>query len=350
MSARLLTSIGAGLAARGEGVTFVCCRDSTAEGEVARRFPDVARRTLAGRGNVARVLGLRRVVDALRPAAVLVHTEADMLTASLALGGRGGVVRRLAIGERFTRSWRARLAASRSACLLMGDEIGPQVHTDTHVRAAIGWPRVGVQGPGEMPLRLAPAAPPPVLAIVAGTTTPPAQHAAGAAAVRAASRLTTRHSTLRVLLLGAPPELQSMRVHAGSVGLADRLTIIPLDALITPGPFDAAAVWVTAQGDEGAVSIVSAMMRRIPVIVPRGFDTEALVAPRITGFVADDGDLAGSVAALAHVLVDANEHHAMGAAAAARAARLHNWDASLDRTLEALARVSGSRTSRPDAA
>ena len=218
------------------------------------------------------------------------------------------------------------------------------------MRAAIGWPRVGVQAAGETPLRLAPAAPPPVLAIVAGTTTPPVQHAAGAAALRAASRLTTRHSSLRVLLLGASPELQSMRVHAGSVGLADRLTIIPLDALITPGPFDAAAVWVTAQGDEGAVSIVSAMMRRIPVIVPRGFDTEVLVAPRITGFVADDGDLAGSVAALAHVLVDANEHHAMGAAAAARAARLHNWDASLDRTLEALARVSGSRTSRPDAA
>ena len=32
---------------------------------------------------------------------------------------------------------------------------------------------------------------------------------------------------------------------------------MPLDALIEPGPFAAAAVWVTATGDTGAVSIVS---------------------------------------------------------------------------------------------
>ena len=169
----------------------------------------------------------------------------------------------------------------------------------------------------------------------------PAQHGAGAAALRAAARLLTRHPGLRVLLLGDIPTLQALRLHAASVGLADRISVMPLDALIEPGPFAAAAVWVTATGDTGAVSIVSSMMRRIPVIVPRGFDTEALVAPRITGFLAEEGDPTGSIAALAHLFADADAHFAMGGVAASRAERLHGWDAMLGRTLDTLVRAAG---------
>jgi hypothetical protein len=153
--------------------------------------------------------------------------------------------------------------------------------------------------------------------------------------------LLTRHADLRVLLLGEIPTLQALRLHSASVGLADRVSVMPLDALIEPGPFAAASVWVTATGDTGAVSIVSAMARRIPVIVPRGFDTEALVAPRITGFVADDSDPAGSIASLAHLFADAEAHAAMGTVAASRAARLHGWDAMLGRTMDALGQVAG---------
>jgi glycosyltransferase involved in cell wall biosynthesis len=135
--------------------------------------------------------------------------------------------------------------------------------------------------------------------------------------------------------------MQSLRLHAASVGVADRLSVQALEVLIDPGPFDAAAVWVTAAGDTGAVAVLSAMMRRIPVVVPRGSDIEAMVAPRITGIVADETDLPGTAAALAELLADADEHHAVGAAAAARAERLHGWAAMMTKLEQALLRVAG---------
>jgi len=144
--------------------------------------------------------------------------------------------------------------------------------------------------------------------------------------------------------------MQALRLHAASVGLTEQVDVVPLDALIEPGPFNASAVWVTSAGDAGGVSVVSAMMRRIPVIVPQGFDTESLVASRITGFVSDDTDLAGSVAALAHVLADADAHQAMGAAAASRAERAHGWDAYLHTVQSTLARVAGKTANRHSAA
>ncbi|MES2523718.1 MAG: hypothetical protein V4617_13515 [Gemmatimonadota bacterium] len=352
-SARLLVSVGAGLAERGHQTVVACCRNSASEREIARRFPSMTRRAVSGGNSIARGASTRGIVRSLQSDVVLVATERDQLAGALGIGRTGGVVRRLAIGERYAPSWRARLANARSRCLLFGDEIGPVVHTELHVRNAVSWPPLRVAIPGESPLRLAPVVPPSVLAIVAGTATGATgamEHAAGAAALRAAARLLSRHPGLRVILLGDVSSLQALRLHAASVGLVDCVSIQPLDALIDPGPFEAAGVWVTASGDTGAVSVLSAMMRRIPVIVPRGFDTEALVAPRITGVVSDDTDLSGSVAALAQLLADTEEHHAVGAAAAARAERLHGWDAMLRRMEDTLSRVAGRGQSRRAAA
>lgn len=337
MNVRLLATMAAGMSARGEQVTFVCCRGSATEREVARRFPDLPVRTISGAITLSRVVRLRTLAGSARPNAVLVHSERDAFAAALAFGRTAGVVRRIGIGQRFGQSWRARFTASRTRTLVMGDETGESVHLDTHVRTGVSWPPLPVSE-SDHPVGVASA--PPVLAIVAGKATQMAQHAAGAAALRAAARIVSRHPDLRVLLLGETHRLQALRVHAGALGLADRLTVLPLDSLLVPGPFGASAVWVTAAGDEGAVSVVASMLRRIPVIVPRGFDTEALVAQRITGFVADDTDLAGSVSALAHLMADSAEHKAMGAACAARAERLHSWDAALTRTIAALSRVA----------
>ncbi len=337
MSVRVLMTMGAGMAARGEQVMFVCCRGSNTEREIAHRFPDIPIRTLSGAFTTGRALRLRALGKAVRPNAVLVHTENDAFTAALALGRRAGIIQRLGIGQRFTRSWRAKFTASRTRALVMGDEIGESVHLDTHVRTAVSWPSIPTNA-SEHPFGVGNK--PPVIAIVAGKSMHPAQHAAGAAALRAAARIVSRHPELRVLLLGDTHRLQALRVHAGALGLAERLTVLPLETLLTPVPFTASAVWVTAMGDEGAVSIVASMMRRIPVIVPRGFDTESLVAQRITGFVADDTDLAGSVSSLAHLMADNAEHQAMGAACAARAERLHSFDAALTRTIAALSGVA----------
>jgi hypothetical protein len=344
MSARILMTLGAGLVAHGQKVAFACCKDSPAEAEISRRFPDIPLRRLDGGSALRQASLLRSMVKAERIEGMLVGTERDQLTAALAVGRQGGVVRRLGVGEQFAPTWRARLASSRANCLLMGDETGASVNTSAPVRAGIAWPRPLAQ-PGDASLQLDAVPPPSVIAIVAGVSQVPAQHAAGAAALRAVARLLSRHEDLRVLLLGEIPALQALRLHSASVGLADRVSVMPLDALIESGAFAAASVWVTATGDTGAVSIVSAMMRRIPVIVPRGFDTEALVAPRITGFVADESDASGSIAALAHLFADPEAHSAMGTVAASRAARLHGWDAMLGRTAETIVRAA-TRTAK----
>ena len=349
MSARLLVSVGGGLAARGDRVVFAPIRKGDVDRFLARRFPKLPAHAISARGGIAGVLAVRKIAQASGADAILVGCERDQLTAALAIGKHGGVVRRLAIGERFMLNWRTKLAASRATCLMMGDQIGADVHEDTHVRAAVAWPRpltlVSAEG-----ARASSAGSPSVLAIVAGDSRVPAQHAAGAAALRAAARLLTRHAGLRVLLLGDTPAMQAIRLHAASVGLAERVEVAPLDSLIEPGPFNANAVWVTAAGDVGGVSVVSAMMRRIPVIVPQGFDTESLVASRITGFVSDDTDLAGSVAALAHLLADTDAHQSMGAAAASRAERAHGWDAYLHTVQSTLAQVAGKTANRHSAA
>ena len=350
MTARLLAMIGGGLAARGDHVVFVAVRKGEPDKFLARRFPKIPAHTISARLGVAQAIAVRKIARETRAEAILVACERDYITAALALGRDGGVVRRLAIGERFEPNWRTKIATSRSTCLLMGDQVGTDVHQDTHVRAAIAWPRPLALVPGEGPMRASAAPLPSVLAVVAGDSSVSAQHAAGATALRAAARLLTRHAELRVLLLGDTSAMQALRLHAASVGLTERVDVAPLDTLIEPGPFTASAVWVTAAGDRGAVSIVSAMMRRIPVIVPHGFDTEALVAPRITGFAADESDLAGSVAALAHLLADAEAHQAMGAAAASRAERAHGWDAFLRTTHAALSRVASKTSNRHSAA
>ncbi|HYW30682.1 MAG TPA: hypothetical protein VE869_04175 [Gemmatimonas sp.] len=353
MSSRLLVTMGAGLAERGYETVVACCRNSASDREIARRFPALQRRSIVGTNSLARGASLRGLVRSSRADVVLVANERDQLSAALAIGRAGGVLRRLAIGERYSASWRTRLAGARSRCLLFGDEVGPVVHTELHVRTAVSWPPQRAVVTGEPPLRLAPVVPPLVMAIVAGTATGAvgaSEHAAGATALRAAARLLSRHPGLRVVLLGEVSSLQALRLHAASVGLVDSVSILPLDSLIEPGPFEAAGAWITASGDTGAVSILSAMMRRIPVIVPRGFDTEGLVAPRITGVVSDDTDLSGSVAALAQLLADTDEHHAVGAAAAARAERLHGWDAMMRRLEDALSRVAGRITSKRAAA
>jgi len=339
MSARLLATIGAGLAARGETVTLACCRGSDAERELVRLFPGMPLRTVSGSLFPSRVARIRALTTALRPDVVLVHNERDGLAAALAVGRTAGVVRRLAIGERLETGWRTRVTLSRTRFVAMGDDTGPAVHGDKHVRTAVSWPGAPEPARDAGPFRTGSLAA-PVIAIVAGNAANPAEHAAGAAALRAAARIVSRHPDLRVSLLGQASGLQALRVHAGALGLAERLVVVAVETLLAPGEFAAATVWVTAGGDEGAVAVVAAMMRRIPVIVPRGFDTAALVAPRITGFTADDTDLAGSVSALAHLMADTAEHHAMGAAAAARAERLHGWDAMLTRTMLAIARVA----------
>ena len=343
MRTRLLAMLGASLAERGVAVTFVCCRRSPTEQALMRDFPSVPRRTVSSRSLLLRVLETRRIARALRADAVLVQNTRDALVASLSMPRGSTVVRRVPVGERAPQGWAVRRAESRSRVILLSGDGAPS-------RVGVAWPRRPAADGAEAGASSAPS----TLAIVAGRSAlarttddvTAREHAAGALALRAAARLLSRHAELRVLLVGEQSALQPLRLHAGSLGLADRLSLVPMEALLSPGPFHAAFAWVTMEGDEGAVAAVAAMGRRIPVVVPRGSTVEGLVAPRISGFVADESELPALVSSLAHLIADGEEYRAMGTAAAARAERLHGWDAYVGRVQGMLASSSAHRASQ----
>src|SRR5688572_8219618 len=99
MTARLLVMVGAGLAARGDHVVFVPVRKGETDRFLARRFPKLSAQAISARIGVAQAIAVRKIAAATRADAVLVACERDQLTAALAIGSRGGVVRRLTIGE-----------------------------------------------------------------------------------------------------------------------------------------------------------------------------------------------------------------------------------------------------------
>jgi len=173
---------------------------------------------------------------------------------------------------------------------------------------------------------------------------PPVEHdERTAVALRAAARLVGRHPSLRIVLLGDLAALQSTRVHAASLGLTAFVQVASVDTLLMADEVEAAAVWVTADGDEGAIATIAAMQRGIPVVVPAALSCSSLVASRITGFVTSDVDGSLVVAELARLMSDRHEFEAMGNAARARAVRLNDWQRFVDDAAEVLSRASGMR-------
>ncbi len=349
VSARIQARIGETLAERGHLVTLVCVSKSQTEAELAKRFPSLKCRSIAGRG-VRQFWAFRRIVKGVHPAVVLVQGEKNMMAAAIATGRKGGVVRRLSVGESVKPTWRATVASSRSRCVVLGDDLSAPDESKSPMKTALGWDAASVnRAPTGRVANRARSEAGPVLGIVSGnpragaqklSSKPFMEYSAAALALRAASRLATRYPELRVLLLGQSAALQAVRVHAASVGMASRITIEPIDSLIASDGFHATLVWVAAQSDEGAVSIISAMMRGIPVIVPANFDTQAFVAPQINGFVAVEADISTCVSAVANVLANPEQLAAMGAAAESRARRLHDWDFYVNRIMGAISKVT----------
>jgi hypothetical protein len=328
---RLLIALGAELAARGDIVTVACLSRGALERSVEAAFPRLAVRGIAGQGAFARISSARGIVAALRPDAVLVQSEPDALLAAMATGRRGGVVRRWSVGEDApdrqpaARTWRTRLAGSRTRLTSWGRD-----------PIALSWPEPSLRHVrGGTPSEAVPAA----LWIV-----PPAEHdERTAVALRAAARLVGRHPSLRIVLLGELAALQSTRVHAASLGLTAFMQVAPIDTLLLADEIDAAAVWVTADGDDGAIATIAAMQRGIPVVVPAALSFASMVASRITGFVMPDADISTIVAEVARLMSDRHEYEAMGEAARARATRLHGWQHFVDDAADVLSRASGSR-------
>ena len=331
-SVRLAITLGAELAARGDIVSVACLSHGVLERATEDTFPRLSVRGITGQGVLARINSARGIVAALRPDAVLVQSETDALLAAMAMGRRGGVVRRWCVGEDApdhrpaARTWRSRLAGSRARLTSWGRD-----------PIAVSWPDPEPRSPRAV----TPSGDivPPALWIV-----PPVGHdERTAVALRAAARLVGRHPSLRIVLLGDRDALQSTRVHAASLGLTAFVQVESIDALLMADEVQAAAVWVTASGDAGAIATIAAMQRGIPVVVPDALSFSSLVASRITGFVTSDADVSAIVAELARLISDRHEFETMGDAARARVTRLHDWRQFVDDAAEVLSRASGTR-------
>ena len=330
--ARVLITLGAELAARGDIVTVACLSRSALERSVEATFPRLPVRGIAGQGAFARIRSARGIVAALRPDAVLVHSEPDSLLAAMATGRRGGVVRRWSVGEDApdrrpaALTWRSQLADACTRLTSWGRD-----------PIAVSWP-----GPSSRHVRAelpAGEAVPAALWIV-----PAADHdERTAVALRAAARLVGRHPSLRIVLLGEVAALQSTRVHAASLGLTAFVQVAPIDTLLLVDEIDASAVWITADGDDGAIATIAAMQRGIPVVVPAALSFSSMVASRLTGFVMPDVDIPTIVAELAQLIADRPAYEAMGHAARERATLLHGWPQFVDDAAEVLSLASGSR-------
>ena len=344
MSTRLLLTAAEGLALRGETVAACYPRSSATATGAESGFPNVALHTINDGSIFAQWRAVRRVVAATRSSAVLVHGERDTLIAALAIGRRGGVVRRGRVAENVRSSWRTRLASARTKVMILRSDQRPPRQRRDEPTSVPAWPTPAEHSPrvkhvvgtvGSFPesherLVLFPSR-------ESNATTP--------VALRTAAHLLSRNESLRVTLVGDETVLQGTRIHAASLGLSDRLDLISVDDFLYGESLDATVVWVTAQGDVGAIAVISAMTRKLPVVVPSGSNIESMVAPRITGFIADARDPSAIVAALARLISDPREQRAIGDAAAARASRVHGWSSWLDRVTELLQRASGMRVS-----
>lgn len=349
---QLLVHLVAALGARGEVVGVACVHGSDVDRRVSAVWPRLTLRTFSPGGTTRHASGVREVISALRPDAVLVGSEADAALASVAMRVRGGVVRRVPFGERGE-------AARERGGWRLGFGTPARVIDWGRRMPAVSWPGF-LSDEGQQDAR--DARDPEILVL-------PPIHREGAGydegtatALRTVAHLRRRHHTLRVTLLGDVPMLQTARVHAASLDLTDGLAIRPVQTLLNGGARAATALWIATDEDAAAMCAVAGMQQGVPVVVPHDAAFAGLVLPGISGFVAAEESF--SVAApgnpaqhpsmpvslvteLAKLIGDPFVRRAMGDAALGRAARDHAWEHFVDEAQVQLAHAAGDRA-RPD--
>lgn len=337
-SVRLLAAVAAGLGRRGDIAAVACLSRGDVERAIEVEWPRLSHRAVVGAGFVRRTASVRGIVTALRPDAILVGNDADASMAAVALGPRGGVVRRLSVRESaavvhddaMEVGWRQRLARSRTRYEAWGTD-----------GLAVSWPEPADAAPLDPAIHPLPIAPPHLVIV------PPRVHDEETAlALRAAAQIRARHPALRVTLLGNVAELQATRVHAAALDLTRAVQVQPLEVVLQHQPLDAFAAWVCARDDAGAVATLAAMQQRIPVVVPASAAFASLVEHGVSGFTATAHTLPVTVSELVRVLSDHDAARQLGIAAQARARGAFGWDAFVDEAAERLARVSGTTAAR----
>ncbi len=342
LGTRLMATLAAGLASRGEVVAIATAIRSETEAAVERTFPRLSVRSVSGNAWVRQALSLRGIVTALRPEALLAGSVHDAVLAAFAVGKGGAIVRRLAVDERAAYThragerdddlpWRARFALSRARITRWGE-----------TTPAIGWPsrEPHDQSVRRLPLEVRGGV--PYVALLPGAT----HDEQTATALRAVSHLRARHPELQLLLIGDAHTLQATRLHAAALGMSECVHLTPLQALLRHELAHVCVAWVAAAGDTGAIATVAAMQQTIPVVVPSDAPFAELVTPFVTGFLVPRDASGAVIAEMARVIGDPDVRREMGEAAVAKAARERDWDAFMDEASALLAHAAGVGVAR----
>lgn len=316
-----------------------------------RALPDVAIRALDSTASVrVHRASVQAIADAVRANVACVDDELVRRLAVRILGDHGVVLHRLELDESPpAESFARRLSARRTPCALLVPTLAERLPDPT---ASERVPRIAIpmavalsasdavsasptgDGRSNAPTRISP----PVLIVVPDST-----HPLGALpALRAAGRVVKRHADLRILLLGSPQVTQGLEVQAAALGISHAVSAAPFPHGALELPRGAFAAWITATGDVGANTLLSAMAQSLPVLVGVDSSLAPAVSDRVTGMLLDDTEpLADAIAAghLARLLSHQDEHHAMGAAASARAHRLYGADRLTDAVLDVAERL-----------
>lgn len=252
----------------------------------------------------------------------------DRAAAAVRRAGRGTLVRRIAIGERLATPGRRWFGRPLGAAWVFAS----RADAEKAVLPA-GTVRGGIVEPWAAPAASrAPAVPAHVALVVERT---PGDRAHDA--MRGAAALLRTHRDVRLVLLGEGARDDAMRVHAGALGIADRV--------LAGHAFDdarwisaAVAAWVAADGDDGAYATLTAAAHGVPVLATRGTTAARGIVPGTSGEAVPPGDPHLAAGVLAHWLGDDARRRAMGNAGRERLALVGEPPAAdvLQRAVESL--------------
>lgn len=328
--ARIFATVAHALAERGHD-TWVA---APAGSEVASRSVALGvrhlalptRRSARGDARVLRAQLPRDFVDV-----VFVHDDREHLAAAMAVRGaqRGGVVRRVAAGDRPVTSWRRtraeRLVATR---WLYTTESPPTGHAApsgslSPMRAELGveLPIAGGEALGDATGRATADAPAEGGATVLGLVATQRALRRATNVVRAAALLAQRHQRLRLRVLGSVAADEELKLLAAALGIARRVEWV--GAIARPGEAmgDLAAAWVVADGDDAALGALDLMASGVAVLAERTAVSARYVSHGIQGTLMATLDPPLMAAETAVLLGDAERRAAMGMAGRARVER-----------------------------
>lgn len=137
--------------------------------------------------------------------------------------------------------------------------------------------------------------------------------------LRGFARVAARIPTARLLLVGTGPEESSLRVLAGTLGIAPRVMFVGIRRDV-PEILAASDVFAMTSLSEGtSVTLLEAMLSRRPVVVTRVGGNPEIVDDGRTGLLVPQGDADAVGDALVALLMDPGRREAMGRAGRERA-------------------------------